>query len=149
MQLRDFFELSTRAETVLPKAYGTLTSAQEVDANITGHQQVVRSLFLLFDFCFNFDSLKMNNPGVQNDLAYYRRVLSRLRRERKAVDGEIKDDVVDRMSLFYAYSNPMSKIVIDATSTYLSSDGAPNAPMVSQVIACLANSCLYALQENK
>ena len=149
MQLRDFFELSSIAETILPRVYGTLTGDQAVGANVTDHLQVVHSLFLLFDFCFNFDALKMNNPGVQNDLAYYRRVLSRLRRERKAVEGEIKDDVVDRMSLFYAYSNPMSKIVIDATSTYINSDGAQNALMVSNVIACLGNSCLYALQDNK
>lgn len=149
MQLKDFFELSSSAESILPRVYVTLTGDQTVTSNVTDHLGVVRALFLLFDFCFNFDALKMNNPGVQNDLAYYRRVLSRLRRERKAVEGEIKDDVVDRMSLFYAYSNPMSKIVIDATSTYINADGAPNAVMVTQVIACMANSCLYALQDNK
>lgn len=61
-------------------------------------------------------SNKMKNPSIQNDFSYYRRTLSRLKMsaEHKAQleAAVVKDELANRMSLFYAYPTPMLKVCI-------------------------------------
>ena len=120
--LRDFFEVSALLEKNLPRVYAAL-SANDADNALMNHQALTKVLCQMLDFSARFDDMKMINPAVQNDLAYYRRVLSRLKRERKAADGEIRDETVDRMSLFYAHASPMTRVVIDTTLQFLASAG--------------------------
>ena len=127
------------------------------DNAITKHAAFVKLVCLIQEFAMRFDDLKMVNPAVQNDLAYYRRVLSRLKRERKMAEGEIRDEVVDRMSLFYANGAPMTRVLIDVTTAVIASSGggasgsAPSGsgsgappgtvPPVGKLLSRLAESC--------
>lgn len=139
-KLRDFFEISPLLERSLPRVYAALCVG-EADAALQAHQALAKVLCQMLDFSARFDDMKMVNPAVQNDLAYYRRVLSRLKREKKVTDGEIRDDTVDRMSLFYAHASPMTRVVIDTTTQFLASDASASAGQVNKVLARLAETC--------
>ena len=148
-QLRDFFEMGGQLEACLPKIYAALGADADADDALRNHQQITRILCDVLDFATRFDDMKMVNPAVQNDLAYYRRVLSRLKREKKTSDGEIKDEIVDRMSLFYAHASPMTRIVIDTTVSYISSCDPINAAKGNKVLARLTEMCKFMLQSGK
>ena len=148
-QLRDFFETSSQIEAALPKIYAALGGDADPDEAIKNHQEVVRAMCDIISFATQFDDMKMVNPAVQNDLAYYRRVLSRLKREKKTSDGEIKDEVVDRMSLFYAHASPMTKTIIDATTSYVSSCDTVKATQTNMIIARINECCRFMLQNDK
>jgi hypothetical protein len=51
----------------------------------------------------------MQNPAIQNDFSYYRRSINKGSRKNEA---KIKDDMANRMSLFFAYPTPMLKVWI-------------------------------------
>jgi len=147
-QLRDFFEVSSLLERGLPRVYGALCVG-DADTALVQHQALAKVLSEMLDFSARFDDMKMVNPAVQNDLAYYRRVLSRLKRERKAADGEIRDETVDRMSLFYAHASPMTRVVIDTTSSFLGSDASASAGQINKVLSRLAETCRGMVGDNK
>ena len=146
--LRDFFEVSALLEKNLPRVYAAL-SANDADNALMNHQALTKVLCQMLDFSARFDDMKMINPAVQNDLAYYRRVLSRLKRERKAADGEIRDETVDRMSLFYAHASPMTRVVIDTTLQFLASDASASNGQISKVLSRLAETCRGMVEDNK
>jgi len=147
-QLRDFFEVSALLERHLPHVYAALCVG-DADSALVSHQMLTKILCEMLDFSARFDDMKMVNPAVQNDLAYYRRVLSRLKRERKAADGEIRDETVDRMSLFYAHASPMTRVVIDTTSQFLESDASASAGQINKVLSRLAETCRGMVSDNK
>jgi len=147
-QLRDFFDVSALLERNLPHVYAALCVG-DADSALVSHQALTKVLCEMLDFSARFDDMKMVNPAVQNDLAYYRRVLSRLKRERKAADGEIKDETVDRMSLFYAHASPMTRVVIDTTSSFLDSDASASAGQINKVLSRLAETCRGMVGDNK
>jgi len=147
-QLRDFFEVSALLERHLPHVYAALCVG-DADSALVSHQMLTKILCEMLDFSARFDDMKMVNPAVQNDLAYYRRVLSRLKRERKAADGEIRDETVDRMSLFYAHASPMTRVVIDTTSSFLESDASASAGQINKVLSRLAETCRGMVSDSK
>jgi len=147
-QLRDFFEVSALLERHLPRVYAALCVG-DADSALVSHQMLTKILCEMLDFSARFDDMKMVNPAVQNDLAYYRRVLSRLKRERKAADGEIRDETVDRMSLFYAHASPMTRVVIDTTSQFLESDASASAGQINKVLSRLAETCRGMVADGK
>jgi len=147
-QLREFFEVSSLLERGLPRVYNALC-VHDADASLQQHESLTKVLCQMLDFSARFDDMKMVNPAVQNDLAYYRRVLSRLKRERKAADGEIRDETVDRMSLFYAHASPMTRVVIDTTSSFLESDASSSAGQINKVLSRLAEACRGMVNDNK
>jgi len=146
--LRDFFEVSALLERNLPHVYAALCVG-DADQALLNHQKLTKILCEMLDFSARFDDMKMVNPAVQNDLAYYRRVLSRLKRERKAADGEIRDETVDRMSLFYAHASPMTRVVIDTTSSFLESDASASAGQINKVLSRLAETCRGMVGDGK
>jgi len=148
-QLREFFEVSALLERGLPRVYAALCGVGDADSALVSHQALTKVLCQMLDFSARFDDMKMVNPAVQNDLAYYRRVLSRLKRERKAADGEIRDETVDRMSLFYAHASPMTRVVIDTTQSFLESDASASAGQINKVLSRLAETCRGMVGDNK
>jgi hypothetical protein len=82
--------------------------------NLETYQASVLALAQLLTFALDFDDLKMTNPSIQNDFSYYRRTLSRLKSSPEAKEmleqAVVKDELANRMSLFYAYPTPMLKV---------------------------------------
>ncbi|KAJ1922243.1 hypothetical protein H4219_000105 [Mycoemilia scoparia] len=71
-------------------------------------------------FSFEFDKYKMSARSLQNDFSYYRRTLSRMRdsEDPHITEGIIDADIANQMSLFYAYPNPMFRIIINSATNY-------------------------------
>jgi len=61
----------------------------------------------------------MVNPAIQNDFSYYRRSLAKMKMTNRAGDIKIKDELANRMSLFFAYPTPMMKVLTDSTVEFL------------------------------
>jgi hypothetical protein len=68
---------------------------------------LAKQLADILDFVLRFDDAKMINPAIQNDFSYYRRSLSK---QKNKVEVKIKDELANRMSLFFAYPTPMLKV---------------------------------------
>ncbi|KAI8870665.1 DUF1394-domain-containing protein [Ramicandelaber brevisporus] len=90
---------------------------------IMGHQALVKQFADILSFAFEFDELKMTAPSIQNDFAFYKRTAHRMAKShneqvRRSV---IPGDVTNRMSLFFAYHNPMFRVVIDAVTQFVNS----------------------------
>lgn len=67
----------------------------------------------------------MTTPAIQNDFSYYRRTVMRGKLESNNGTDPGEDDVTidhqlaNKMSLFYANSTPMLKILSEATSKFV------------------------------
>ena len=117
--------------------------------NLEKYQATAHQLARVFTFALDFDDLKMTNPSIQNDFSYYRRTLSRLRmstEQRHIADAAIvKDELGNRMSLFYAYPTPMLKALVDRA---LSINTVPTA-MMCQCFSLMAAVCHQAIVEGQ
>lgn len=63
----------------------------------------------------------MVNPAIQNDFSYYRRTLNRMKLSKKDLNIKIRDELANRMSLFFAYPTPMMKVLSETTVKFLGS----------------------------
>jgi hypothetical protein len=64
----------------------------------------------------------MVNPNIQNDFSYYRRTLSKLKPGNEMLQQiVVKDELANKMSLFYAYPTPMLRCIIDAMTVFMKS----------------------------
>lgn len=92
---------------MFPKLLTALFSAGQASTNLEGQQALAKQLADILDFVLRFDDAKMINPAIQNDFSYYRRSLSK---QKNKVEVKIKDELANRMSLFFAYPTPMLKV---------------------------------------
>jgi len=94
--------------------------------------------------------MKMVNPGIQNDFSYYRRTLSRMKINNKGADIKIKDELANRMSLFFAYPTPMMKVLTDTTVNFLKNEPCPiNKVQVVAGFSLMANVCLDMVEKSR
>eukprot|EP00842_Homolaphlyctis_polyrhiza_P002096 jgi/Hompol1/2888/HPOL_005872-RA len=116
-KLRDFYEFSTKIEYLFPRILQYLGTG-DVPDNFEKNQATAKKLAELIDFANQFDNLKMSNPNIQNDFSYYRRTVSRMRMNstQSQSSGVVSDDVANKMSLFFAHANPVTKAIIDSTN---------------------------------
>ena len=103
----------------------------------------------------------MVNPAIQNDFSYYRRTLNRMKLSKKDLNISIRDELANRMSLFFAYPTPMMNVINETTVKFLSQgegvpregapgEGAPGEGIpregvsrenVTNLLATMANIC--------
>lgn len=83
----------------------------------------------------------MTIPSIQNDLSYYRRIMSKQGRTtgdnldvtKISVEYEtITSDMASLMSMFYAQPTPMLKVLSEATTAFVST--------VSEIMSGLSSS---------
>jgi hypothetical protein len=82
-------------------------------------QASTNQLATLLYFTITFDLIKMKNPNIQNDFSYYRRTVSRMKSKNQSEKTIVQDEVANKMSLFFAHSNPVMKSCIDSLSTLI------------------------------
>ncbi|XP_065890759.1 CYFIP-related Rac1 interactor B-like [Dysidea avara] len=133
LQLKTYYEFCTELETALTSILSVLCSADMTAmSHLEMHQALTKQLAEILDFSLKFDDLKMNNPSIQNDFSYYRRTMSRKRLESNdqprttgaasnSVEGEVdmRDDVANRMSLFYAHPTPLLNALSATTKRFV------------------------------
>lgn len=94
----------------------------------------------------------MVNPAIQNDFSYYRRTLNRMKLSKKDMNIKIRDELANRMSLFFAYPTPMMRVLSETTVKFLSSvrdsatiliqkDSTVPRENVTNALATIANVC--------
>jgi len=149
--LQEFYEFSVEVEKIYPKLLTSLFQAEEdLKRNLEGQQSLAKQLADIFDFALRFDDKKMLNPGIQNDFSYYRRTLSRIKMTNKGAEIKIKDELANRMSLFFAYPTPMMKVLTDTTVAFLKTEPCPiNKNQVIAGYSLMANVCLDMVEKNK
>jgi len=94
----------------------------------------------------------MVNPAIQNDFSYYRRSLSRMKLNNKGGDIKIKDELANRMSLFFAYPTPMMKVLTDTTVAFVNGTNGGQAVDKAQLVSgfsLMANVCLDMVEKAK
>lgn len=155
--LKDLFDYSKELEVLFPKL---LTSLMKEDAAntvassaIATQQALAKQLADVLDFVLQFDDAKMINPGIQNDFSYYRRSLARLLLNKEtAEDIVVKDELANRMSLFFASPTPMMKVLTDCTTTFVEEHGAAlnvTRDSVTIGLSLMANVCYEMVAKHK
>jgi len=149
--LQEFFVFSVEIDKIYPRLLTSLfQSDDDLKKNLEGQQSLAKQLADIFDFALRFDDMKMINPGIQNDFSYYRRSLNRMKLTNKATDIKIKDELANRMSLFFAYPTPMMRVLTETTVNFLKIDPCPiNKTQVVAGFSLMANVCLDMVEKNR
>jgi hypothetical protein len=139
-QLQQFYDYSMELEQCFPKLLVALCK-NDPRAQLSSHKSLAKQLADVFDFVLRFDDAKMVNPAIQNDFSYYRRTLNRMKLSKKDTNIKIRDELANRMSLFFAYPTPMMKVLSETTAKFLTTDTSVPRENVTSALATLANVC--------
>jgi len=146
-QLQQFYEFSIELEQCFPKLLVALCK-NDPKEQLPASNALAKQLADVFDFVLRFDDAKMVNPAIQNDFSYYRRTLNRMKLSRKDTNIKIRDELANRMSLFFAYPTPMMKVLSETTAKFLTQDTSVPRDNVTSALATLANVC-HDMVQNK
>jgi len=139
-QLQEFYDFSLELEACFPKLLVALCK-NDPKQSLANQQALAKQLADVFDFVLRFDDSKMVNPAIQNDFSYYRRTLNRMKLSKKDLNIKIRDELANRMSLFFAYPTPMMKVLSETTVKFLSSDSSIPRDSVTTALAAISNAC--------
>jgi len=143
-QLKEFYDFSLELEDCFPKLLIALCKELPKDS-LASQQALAKQLADVLDFVLRFDDAKMVNPAIQNDFSYYRRTLNRMKLSKKDMNLTIRDELANRMSLFFAYPTPMMNALSETTVKFLNEDSEQGVPKenVSDALATMANVCQH------
>lgn len=147
-QLKEFYDFSLELESCFPKLLVALCKT-DPKQNISNQQALAKQMADVFDFVLRFDDLKMVNPAIQNDFSYYRRTLNRKKITKTELNITIRDELANRMSLFFAYPTPMMNVVNETTVKFLSQDSSVPRDNVTTALATMANVCQEMISQKK
>jgi len=147
-QLREFYDFSLELDVCFPKLLVALCKTNPKE-NIGAQQALAKQLADVFDFVLRFDDLKMVNPAIQNDFSYYRRTLNRKKITKTDVNITIRDELANKMSLFFAYPTPMMNVINETTVKFLSQDSSVPRDNVTMALATMANVCQQMIDQKK
>lgn len=151
--LKDFFDYSKELETILPRLLEILMQNDPTKQNLAlnTQQALTKQLADIFDFALQFDDAKMLNPGIQNDFSYYRRSLARLLLNKESAENIIvKDELANRMSLFFASPTPMMKVLTDTTNNFVEGNNSNvTRDELINGLALMANVCYEMVAKKK
>jgi len=139
-QLREFYDFSLELDSCFPKLLVALCKINPKET-IGNQQALAKQMADVFDFVLRFDDLKMVNPAIQNDFSYYRRTLNRKKITKTDVNITIRDELANKMSLFFAYPTPMMNVINETTVKFLSQDSSVPRDNVTMALATMANVC--------
>jgi len=117
-QLQEFYDFSLQLEKCFPKLLIALCK-DDPKETLANQQALAKQLADVFDFVLRFDDAKMVNPAIQNDFSYYRRTLNRLKLSKKDLPIKIRDELANKMSLFFAYPTPMMKVLSETSANFV------------------------------
>ncbi|XP_074597942.1 CYFIP-related Rac1 interactor B [Brevipalpus obovatus] len=147
-RLQTFYLYSQLLESILPKILGALTGGPSSPReHLQSQQALVKQFAEILDFVMKFDDLKMSNPSIQNDLSYFRRIISRISIPSNSNLSNIKPDSpidlerMNRMSLFYAHATPMLKVLSDTTSKFVQDNRNMPIDNPTEILSTMAKVC--------
>lgn len=154
-KLESFYEFSKELTTILPKILHMLScpvkenelTSQPVKASIPeqldDHQAIVKQFAKILEFVLKFDECKMTTPAIQNDFSYYRRTIQRSRNNSKnpLITKEIRVDIANTMSLFFAHATPMLNALSEATSNFVQRARVNGSNKTPEMLSVMAKVC--------
>lgn len=146
-QLKEFYDFSLELEECFPKLLLALCKDSPKES-LKSQQSLAKQLADVFDFVLRFDDAKMVNPAIQNDFSYYRRTLNRMKLSKKDMNLTIRDELANRMSLFFAYPTPMMNSLSETTVKFLAEENEQTVPKdnVTDALATMANVCQHMVE---
>eukprot|EP01099_Mayorella_cantabrigiensis_P004356 TRINITY_DN3270_c0_g1_i1.p1 TRINITY_DN3270_c0_g1~~TRINITY_DN3270_c0_g1_i1.p1 ORF type:complete len:318 (+),score=79.91 TRINITY_DN3270_c0_g1_i1:86-1039(+) len=148
-QLKVLYDFSQELEAVVPKLLAALCKSNPKN-QLASQQALAKQLADVFDFVLRFDDAKMVNPSIQNDFSYYRRTLNRMKITRTdSAPVTIRDELANRMSLFFAYPTPMMNVINESTGKLLANDPTIPRENVTTALATMANVCCDMVEKKK
>jgi hypothetical protein len=132
---------------IFPKLLSSLCKDNPKDA-LSHQQATAKQVANVLDFVLRFDNLKMMNPAIQNDFSYYRRSLNRLKMTKQDSKLTIRDELANRMSLFFAYPPPMMNVINDVTNKFMNEHAALKDNVVNG-LGIFANICQEMIEKKK
>ncbi|KAJ2514245.1 hypothetical protein H4217_005864 [Coemansia sp. RSA 1939] len=149
--LVECYQHAQTVEQVIPDVLDELCNhVDHEDSAVTDRSRgLARLLADLMQNAFAFDALKASIPAIQNDFSYYRRTLSRISASQNddIAKYAISQDISNKMSLFYAYHNPMVKVVVDSASQYARESN--NEQLVLDCLSALASGSYNTVKQSK
>lgn len=150
--LKEIYDYSLKLQDIFPVLLNALMKDDDQQSLVT-KQALAKQLADVFDFVLQFDDAKMMNPAIQNDFSYYRRYLARIKHSKENMDDiVVRDDLANRMSLFFAHATPMMRVVTETTVNYLENEGPENNVTKASVVnglALMANVCYDMVHKKK
>lgn len=132
--IKTFYQLAQNLGPLVQRTVAFLGSSDQYFEQFTRYPALARALGELLVFIYDFDQQKMMKPDVQNDFAFYRRLLPKMAGKRQPVVSETDAGLI---SMFIAQSVPLTH----AVGFHLSQNGVDPLPL-----AKLANVCCGMLQ---
>lgn len=140
-KLKSFYDYSSQLESTVPRLLDALCRDSPIH-NLEHKQALVKQFADVFHFVLSFDDAKMNNSNIQNDFSFYRRNLNKMKMSNtmNAENLVVRDELANRMSLFYATPTPMLYALANATTKFVNDN--KKTISVDNVTECLATIAL-------
>lgn len=148
VKLKHYYGFSNELDGITQELLQMLTS---IDLTPREHLEQQQALFRQFadilDFVLRFDDLKMTNPSIQNDFAYYRRTLNRMKaNETQMEENIVSAEMANKIALFYANSTPMLKVLSDSTTKFVSTHKDLPVENTTDCLSTMANICKVMIE---
>ncbi|CAB4068097.1 Protein FAM49B [Lepeophtheirus salmonis] len=96
----------------------------------------------ILEFVLKFDELKLVNPALQNDFAYYRRTTQKSKNR----DPFLNIDMAASMSPFFGHAAPMLKSISSCVEYYIAREDDPSKTRRAlDTLSVMANICVRML----
>jgi len=145
--LKYFYEYSQQMTKAVPELLETLCKNSE--QTLAQKQALAKQLGVLLDFALRFDDCKMKTIAIQNDFSHFRRTSNGAKMKGINVELELKDDLANRMSLFFASPTPIMTALVTSFAEFMKQTKAIDPQSVTNIIATLANVCCEMVKGEK
>ncbi|XP_076042591.1 CYFIP-related Rac1 interactor B [Oratosquilla oratoria] len=153
LKLKQFYLFSIQLENIIPRILEELCGPElPPTQHLETQQALVKQFAEIIEFTLKFDELKMTTPAIQNDFSYYRRTVMRAKMDTRCSESGNEDDVtIDhqlayKMSVFYANSTPMLKVLSDATSKFVTEHKEIPLENTTETLGTMAKVCQRMLE---
>lgn len=109
-KLKSFYDYSNELAQELVPLFDTMCAGEEdIATTILANESLAKLFCDMVSFAFEFDSMKLNNPSIQNDFSFYKRSLAKMNRDNTEGEEEllVDNELATLISFFLAAANPM------------------------------------------
>jgi len=143
--LRNIYEYSQQLSKSFPELLDALI---KVDQTLQQKQAIAKQLGMTLDFALRFDDCKMKTIAIQNDFSHFRRTANGAKMKGIEIQIDLKDDLANRMSLFYASPTPIMTALVNSFTEYIKQNKI-DVQNVTATIATISNCCCEMVKTGK
>jgi len=108
-RLKTYFDYSGELDKEVPKIIAELAKSPIGESGYPELSEcMVKQFCDVVSFAFEFDGVKIRNPSIQNDFAYYKRRMAQMQMSASEVaELPVDHELAAHISMFYATATPM------------------------------------------